>query len=77
MLARTGTAVLRVEKMQDLDEAEANGKVACLLALEGAEPLCGNLNCSPLPPRSALHLLTWNERNCFADGCAEEISGGA
>ena len=43
MLARTGTAVLRVEKMQDLDEAEANGKVACLLALEGAEPLCGNL----------------------------------
>jgi|LSQX01.3.fsa_nt_gb membrane dipeptidase len=78
MLARTGTAVLRVEKMQDLDEAEANGKVACLLALEGAEPLCGNLELLSLFYRLGVRCisLTWNERNCFADGCAEEISGG-
>ena len=78
MFTRTGAAVLRVEKSRDLDEAEANGKVACLLALGGAEPLCGNLDLLPLFFRLGVRCisLTWNGRNCFADGCAEEITGG-
>ncbi|MEW5785332.1 MAG: dipeptidase [Bacillota bacterium] len=67
-----------LEKRQDLKEAAEKGKIACLLALEGAEPLCGSVDLLPLFYRLGVRCisLTWNNRNCFADGCGEEISGG-
>lgn len=65
-------------KRHDLQQAGENGKIACLLALEGAEPLCDDLDLLPLFYRLGVRCisLTWNNRNCFADGCGEELTGG-
>ncbi len=67
-----------VEQRCDLELAEKEGKIACLLALEGAEPLDGSLELLELFHRLGVRCisLTWNNRNRFADGCGEEVTGG-
>ncbi len=70
--------LLSIESKVDLEEAESGNKIACLLALEGAEPLedCpDNLETfSKLGVRCLS--LTWNNRNYFADGTGVGEAGG-
>ena len=70
----SGGAFALAETAADLDRAAAAGRIALVLSMEGAEPL----GAAPelLAPffRLGVRLLglTWNGRNAFADGCAEE-----
>jgi len=76
---RQNKAILcAVEATADLNQAEKEGSIACLLALEGAEPLDESLDLLELFFQLGVRSvsLTWNKRNRFADGCAEEVSGG-
>ncbi|NLJ80662.1 MAG: membrane dipeptidase [Firmicutes bacterium] len=63
---------------QDFVELEAQGKIACLLAVEGGEALEGKLaqlrNLYRLGVR--LITLTWNHRNALASGQLEGDAGG-
>ena len=67
-----------VETAADLDLASEDGSIACLLALEGAEPLDGSPEMLDLFYGLGVRSisLTWNKRNRFADGCSEEETGG-
>ncbi|NMA91692.1 MAG: membrane dipeptidase [Firmicutes bacterium] len=69
--------LLAVESVAHLKQAPHEKKIACLLALEGAEPLEGcpdNLELFFKLGVRALSL-TWNKRNMFADGVSEAITG--
>jgi len=59
-------------------EAEKAGNVAALLAIEGAEPLQGDLGALRTFHRLGVRMLslTWNWRTPFADGVDAERSGG-
>lgn len=63
---------------QDLQSARANGKIALVMAVEGAEPLGGSVEFLDLFFRMGVRLLslTWNRRTMFADGVGEQDSGG-
>lgn len=63
---------------KDLETAEREGKIAALLALEGAEPLQGSPELLDIFYRLGLRALslTWNHRNLYADGTGEEAAGG-
>ncbi len=65
-------------RVEDLDAAYADGAVAGILSLEGAEPLAGSLAILRTFYRLGVRLitLTWNFRNEAADGVKESISGG-
>lgn len=77
-LAENAANLHSVEQHRDLEVAEKEGKIACLLALEGAEPLNGSLELLELFYKLGVRCisLTWNSRNRFADGCGEEVTGG-
>ena len=62
----------------DVERAKAEGKVAGVLSLEGAEALEGDLAMLRTFYRLGLRALglTWNSRNQAADGLAETRTGG-
>jgi membrane dipeptidase len=66
--------VVQVESAADLDAVESGLRIGLLLALEGVE--CFGIETWPADVFHALGVrmagLTWNRRNAFADGAAEE-----
>lgn len=62
----------------DIDAAHANGQIAAILGMEGAEPFDGSLELFHIFHRLGLRVLglTWNRRNAAADGLNCARSGG-
>jgi membrane dipeptidase len=69
--------VVQVSSAEDLDPVESGDRIGLLLALEGVE--CFGVETWPADVFHALGVrmagLTWNRRNAFADGAAEEGGG--
>ena len=69
-----GERVLQVTSAADLDSVQAGERIGLVLALEGVE--CFGVETWPADVFHALGVrmagLTWNRRNAFADGAAEE-----
>ena len=69
--------VVQVSRAGDLDAVEAGERIGLLLALEGVE--CFGVETWPADVFHELGVrmagLTWNRRNAFADGAAEEGGG--
>jgi membrane dipeptidase len=69
-----GERVLQVTSAADLDSVEAGERIGLVLALEGVE--CFGVETWPADVFHSLGVrmagLTWNRRNAFADGAAEE-----
>jgi membrane dipeptidase len=66
--------VVQVESAADLDAVESGDRIGLLLALEGVE--CFGVETWPADVFHALGVrmagLTWNRRNAYADGAAED-----
>ena len=67
-----------VEHGSDIDSVIDSGRIALLLALEGAEPIGSSLSMFETMFRLGVRLasLTWNRRTMLADGTAETGTGG-
>lgn len=67
-----------VEHGSDIDPIIDSGRIALLLALEGAEPIGSSLSMFETMFRLGVRLasLTWNRRTMLADGTAETGTGG-
>ena len=69
--------VVQISTAADLDAVEAGERIGLLLSLEGVE--CFGVETWPADVFHALGVrmagLTWNRRNAFADGAAEEGGG--
>lgn len=65
-------------RAEEIERAKAEGKIAAVLSLEGAEPLAGDLALLRTFYRLGVRAIgiTWNHRNEAADGIAEIRSGG-
>ncbi|MBV9169057.1 MAG: dipeptidase [Chloroflexi bacterium] len=70
--------VALVRTFAEIRQARADGKVAVLLAFEGAEPLGHDLGALRLFHAVGLRMmsLTWSRRNAFGDGAWENDSRG-
>ena len=70
--------VVPVFSYTDIEKALNNGKIAGLLALEGAEGFGNDLTFFKTFYRLGMRVvgLTWNHRNAFADGTGEQGTGG-
>lgn len=70
--------VALVKSFADIERARREGKVAVLLAFEGAEPLGHDLAALRLFHAVGLRMmsLTWSRRNAFGDGAWENESRG-
>jgi membrane dipeptidase len=70
--------VALVKSFADINQAKREGKVAVLLAFEGAEPLGHDLSALRLFHAVGLRMmsLTWSRRNAFGDGAWENESRG-
>jgi membrane dipeptidase len=66
--------LVQVRSRADLDEVEAGGRIGLMLALEGVEPFGYEPGTVDLFWELGLRMagLTWNRRNPFADGAADE-----
>ena len=62
---------------EDIKKAQAKGKVAAILSLEGGEPLMDDPGLLEVFYRLGVRVLglTWNERNLLASGIADNDSG--
>ena len=67
-----------VETAGDIDGILADGRIALLLALEGAEPVGSSLSMLETMWRLGVRMasLTWNRRTMLADGVGETDTGG-
>lgn len=67
-----------VETASELDEAIASGRIAFVLAIEGAEPVGNSLELIDSFWRAGVRMtsLSWNRRTMMADGVAETDTGG-
>ena len=67
-----------VETADDVDAVVGDGRIALLLALEGAEPVGSSLSMLETLWRLGVRLasLTWNRRTMLADGVGETDTGG-
>lgn len=67
-----------VEHGSDIDPIIDSGRIALLLALEGAEPIGSSVSMFETMFRLGVRLasLTWNRRTMLADGTAETGTGG-
>jgi membrane dipeptidase len=67
-----------IRTADDLDAVERDGKLGLVLALEGVEPFGYDIYSAEAFWELGLRMasLTWNRRNPFADGAAEEDDGG-
>ena len=63
---------------RDITKAQTQGKIALVLAVEGAEAVGSSLEFFDLFFRMGVRLLslTWNRRTMFADGVGESDAGG-
>jgi membrane dipeptidase len=72
-----GDRVAQVTSAADLDAVESGERIGLMLALEGVEQF--GVETWPADVFHALGMrmvgLTWNRRNAFADGAAEEVGG--
>ncbi|WP_037078539.1 dipeptidase [Pseudonocardia spinosispora] len=70
--------VVVVHSAAELSDALAGGRIALLLALEGAEPIGHTLGIVEVLYRAGIRMasLTWNRRTQLADGAAEHRTGG-
>ena len=70
--------VVAIRGADDLDAVERDGKLGLVLALEGVEPFGYDLFSAEVFVELGLRIasLTWNRRNPFADGTAEDGDGG-
>ena len=67
-----------VEKAVDIDRIIGSGRIALLIAIEGAEPVGSSLSMFETLHRLGVRMasLTWNRRTMLADGIAESGTGG-
>ena len=67
-----------VEDGASMHDVIASGRIALVLALEGAEPFGANLGLIDGFARLGVRIasLTWNRRTMFADGVGERATGG-
>lgn len=77
-LRESDDEVLAVRTRADLDRVERGGRIGLLLALEGAESLGYDPWMAEVFWSLGVRMigLTWNRRNPFADGAAENGDGG-
>lgn len=70
--------VVLVRNSADLADATTSGRIALILALEGAEPVGSSLSLIDTFWRLGVRMasLTWNRRTMMADGIAETDTGG-
>ena len=61
----------------DIDEALSDGRIALVLALEGAEPMRGDIHILRIFHKLGLRMMsmTWNNRTFLADGNEENATG--
>ena len=66
------------EKAADIDRIIDSGRIALLLAIEGAEPVGASISMFETLHRLGVRMasLTWNRRTMLADGTAESGTGG-
>jgi len=76
-LAENGDRVVQVRDAADLDRIESGERIGLMLSLEGVE--CFGVETWPAELFRELGIrmagLTWNRRNAFADGAAEDGGG--
>jgi membrane dipeptidase len=76
-IAENSERVLQVRSAADLDPVEAGERIGLMLSLEGVEPF--GVETWPADVFHGLGVrmagLTWNRRNAFADGAAEDGGG--
>lgn len=67
-----------VESAAELEAASSSGRIALILAIEGAEPIGNSLEMLDVLRRSGVRMcsLSWNRRTMMADGIAERDTGG-
>ncbi len=67
-----------VETSDDIQHAINSGRIALLLAIEGAEPIGASLSMFETLWRLGIRMtsLTWNRRTLLADGVGETDTGG-
>ena len=67
-----------VERAGDIDRIVGGGRIALLIALEGAEPVGSSLSMLETMWRLGVRMasLTWNRRTMLADGVGETDTGG-
>lgn len=67
-----------VECGDDIDRIIESGRIALLIALEGAEPIGSSLSLLDTAWRLGVRMasLTWNRRTMMADGVGERDTGG-
>lgn len=67
-----------VETSAQLDEALESGRIALVLAIEGAEPVGHSIELIDAFYRAGVRMtsLSWNRRTMMADGIAESDTGG-
>jgi membrane dipeptidase len=70
--------VILIQSAADLEAVRNSQRIGLLFALEGAAPIAPDLSLVRTYYRLGVRsiLLTHNERNLFADGCAESPRGG-
>jgi membrane dipeptidase len=75
---RLSDKILFAKKTEDVYKAVKENKIAALLALEGGEPLVGDLGVLRMMYKLGVRAitLTWNERNKIADGVGERRTKG-
>ncbi|MDR5699335.1 dipeptidase [Agromyces aerolatus] len=75
---RHSDAVAIVETAADLNDALEGGRIALVLAIEGAEPVGHSLELLATFYRAGVRMasLSWNRRTMMADGIAESDTGG-
>ncbi|CCH77470.1 Thermostable dipeptidase. Metallo peptidase. MEROPS family M19 [Nostocoides japonicum T1-X7] len=71
-------SVAIVETGAGLREVLASGRIALVLAIEGAEPIGNSLELVDVMARAGIRMcsLSWNRRTMMADGIAERDTGG-
>jgi membrane dipeptidase len=77
MLESHGNELLLARTAGDIRRAKEEGKIAVILSLEGAEPICNELGLLRMFYRMGFRAtgLTWNFRNTWADGRYEGPEG--
>jgi membrane dipeptidase len=67
-----------VRTRAELGRARADGRIALILSMEGAEPLGYSVDLAEVFWRLGVRMfaLTWNRRNAFADGIGEDPGFG-
>ena len=77
-VAETRDRTLLVRTREDLEAVESGDRIGLVLAMEGAEPIGAAPELLDVYWALGVRIvaLTWNRRNAFADGLAEERPGG-